>query len=82
MSLINCTGCGGYHQRPGGSRCKNLHFPRNMGTQYHGEEMPVLVLGLPAPTPKLHGLPFCNLENSPLCPHEMILNTFLYVRRS
>lgn len=30
MSLINCTGCGGYHQRPGGSRCRNLHFTRNM----------------------------------------------------
>lgn len=26
MADINCTGCGGMHPRPGGSRCKNLKF--------------------------------------------------------
>lgn len=30
MADINCTGCGGVHPRPGGSRCKNLKF----GIQY------------------------------------------------
>lgn len=28
--MINSTGCGSFHQRPGGSRCKNLHFTCNM----------------------------------------------------